>query len=130
MAQHQQPWASGYCRLRCAWDGLQLHPCSASPQHDLTGIGHVLVGACRADQSTCYNESSPWYEATHHGLDSMMQRIISELTLMTKDTDADLNIATNTRWACGSHCGALAGACAEARAQQASEQRCIAAVVA
>lgn len=76
---------------------LQLHPCSASPQHDLTGIGHVRVGACRADQSTCYNESSPWYEATHHGLDSMMQRIISELTLMTKDTDADLNIATNTR---------------------------------
>lgn len=88
---------SGSCRRRCAWDGLQLHPCCASPQHDLTGVAHVRVGACRVDQSTCYNESSPWYEATHHGLDSMMQRIISELTLMTKDTNANLNIATNTR---------------------------------
>lgn len=57
----------------------------------------VCVHVRRADQSTCYDESSPWYEATHHGLDSMMQRIISELTLMTKDSDADLKIATNTR---------------------------------
>ncbi|GFR51631.1 hypothetical protein Agub_g13986 [Astrephomene gubernaculifera] len=43
----------------------------------------------RWDQSQCYTEGSPYYEVTHHGLDVMMRRTISEMSLLVQDADAD-----------------------------------------
>ncbi|GFR51586.1 hypothetical protein Agub_g14007 [Astrephomene gubernaculifera] len=43
----------------------------------------------RWDQSQCYKPDSPYYEVTHHGLDVMMRRIISEMGLLVQDADAD-----------------------------------------
>ncbi|GIL60940.1 hypothetical protein Vafri_15743 [Volvox africanus] len=45
----------------------------------------------RWDQSQCYTPDNPYYEMTHHGLDSMMRRVISELELLAADDDADAN---------------------------------------
>ncbi|GLC57759.1 hypothetical protein PLESTB_001261700 [Pleodorina starrii] len=43
----------------------------------------------RWDQSKCYTPDSPYYEVTHHGLDVMLRRIISEMTLLASDDDVD-----------------------------------------
>ncbi|GLI62827.1 hypothetical protein VaNZ11_005578, partial [Volvox africanus] len=43
----------------------------------------------RWDQSQCYTPDSPYYEVTHHGLDVMLRRIISEMELLAADDDAD-----------------------------------------
>ncbi|GLI66740.1 hypothetical protein VaNZ11_010687 [Volvox africanus] len=45
----------------------------------------------RWDQSQCYTPDSPYYEMTHHGLDAMMRRVISELELLVADDDAGAN---------------------------------------
>ncbi|KAG2429714.1 hypothetical protein HYH02_013971 [Chlamydomonas schloesseri] len=41
----------------------------------------------RWDASKCYAPGSPYYEITHHGLDPMMRRIISEMQLLAADDD-------------------------------------------
>ncbi|GIL69029.1 hypothetical protein Vretifemale_13, partial [Volvox reticuliferus] len=43
----------------------------------------------RWDQSKCYTPDSPYYEVTHHGLDVMLRRIISEMQLLAADDDND-----------------------------------------
>lgn len=37
----------------------------------------------RSDQSTCLDSSSPYYQATRHGLDVMVGRLAAEATLMS-----------------------------------------------
>ena len=51
----------------------------------------------RWDQSKCYTPDSPYYEITHHGLDPMMRRIISEMQLLTADDD-DVIAYNGTRY--------------------------------
>ncbi|GIL48962.1 hypothetical protein Vafri_5459 [Volvox africanus] len=43
----------------------------------------------RWDQSQCYTPDNPYYEVTHHGLDAMLRRIISEMELLAADDDTD-----------------------------------------
>ncbi|GLI62746.1 hypothetical protein VaNZ11_005485, partial [Volvox africanus] len=43
----------------------------------------------RWDQSQCYTPDSPYYAVTHHGLDVMLRRVLSEMTLLAKDDDVD-----------------------------------------
>ncbi|EFJ45814.1 hypothetical protein VOLCADRAFT_93917 [Volvox carteri f. nagariensis] len=51
----------------------------------------------RWDQSKCYTPDSPYYEVTHHGLDVMLRRIISEMTLLASDDDLD-TVYNSTRY--------------------------------
>mmetsp|Transcript_27632 Transcript_27632/g.60501 ORF Transcript_27632/g.60501 Transcript_27632/m.60501 type:complete len:2143 (+) Transcript_27632:192-6620(+) len=44
----------------------------------------------RWDKSTCFDQSSEYYEVTHNGLDTMFRRVVSELTLMTQDNNTDI----------------------------------------
>ncbi|EFJ45816.1 hypothetical protein VOLCADRAFT_93924 [Volvox carteri f. nagariensis] len=54
----------------------------------------------RWDQSKCYTPDSPYYQLTHHGLDSMMRRVVSELELLVADDDADA-VYNGTRYMVG-----------------------------
>ena len=45
----------------------------------------------RKDPATCLSPGHPYYEATHNGLDSMLRRVINELTLLSKGSDEDAN---------------------------------------
>ena len=44
----------------------------------------------RNDQSACFQEGSEYYEVTHNGLDVMVRRMISEMTLLSQDADEDV----------------------------------------
>mmetsp|Transcript_19977 Transcript_19977/g.43523 ORF Transcript_19977/g.43523 Transcript_19977/m.43523 type:complete len:1516 (-) Transcript_19977:1907-6454(-) len=54
-------------------------------------------GCTRFDQSKCYKEDSRWHEVTHNGIDVMMRRIISEMSLLALDNVTDV-VYTSPRY--------------------------------
>lgn len=44
----------------------------------------------RSDQSTCLDKSSPFYQVTRHGLDSIVLRLTEEAKVMTRSNMAVL----------------------------------------
>ncbi|KAG2432252.1 hypothetical protein HXX76_009170 [Chlamydomonas incerta] len=51
----------------------------------------------RYNQTLCAKPTSPWYEVTHHGLDAMVRRMITEMELLLSDADEDVRY-NGTRW--------------------------------
>ncbi|KAG2446966.1 hypothetical protein HYH02_008120 [Chlamydomonas schloesseri] len=51
----------------------------------------------RYNQTLCAKPTSPWYEVTHHGLDTMVRRMITEMELLLSDSDEDVRY-NGTRW--------------------------------
>ncbi|PNW76743.1 hypothetical protein CHLRE_11g469500v5 [Chlamydomonas reinhardtii] len=51
----------------------------------------------RYNQTLCAKPGSPWYEVTHHGLDAMVRRMITEMELLLSDSDEDVRY-NGTRW--------------------------------
>uniref|UniRef100_A0A7R9VSG4 PAS domain-containing protein n=1 Tax=Chlamydomonas euryale TaxID=1486919 RepID=A0A7R9VSG4_9CHLO len=56
----------------------------------LADVFFETVKCLRTDLSTCYDEASEWYEATHHGLDTMMRRVLDEAYLLLRDNNTVL----------------------------------------
>ncbi|KAG2445381.1 hypothetical protein HXX76_000003 [Chlamydomonas incerta] len=46
-------------------------------------------GCLRYDASTCFQPGDQYYDVTHNGLDTLVRRMMSEMRLLTQDTDAD-----------------------------------------
>ncbi|KAG2497903.1 hypothetical protein HYH03_004168 [Edaphochlamys debaryana] len=44
----------------------------------------------RFDQSACFKPGDEYYEVTHHGLDVMVRRMLTEMTLLSQDDDKDV----------------------------------------
>ena len=59
-------------------------------------------GCLRTDADNCAPQSSPWYAVTHGGIDPMMQRLVEEATLLTRDNASTIAPdASNTRCVIG-----------------------------
>ena len=85
---------------------LFTQPTTAAPflLKAFADIFFKATNCMRADQSTCQGPGSPWHEATYHGLDAMMQRIISEMRLLTMDAFPAL-VYTNPHYNAMFHIG-------------------------
>ncbi|KAG2429691.1 hypothetical protein HYH02_013949 [Chlamydomonas schloesseri] len=71
--------------------GIFLHPVPASTFESASfAYNFFREEKCfRWDPSKCYSPESPYYELTHHGLDPMVRRIITEMQLLVADDDSD-----------------------------------------
>ncbi|GAX73197.1 hypothetical protein CEUSTIGMA_g650.t1 [Chlamydomonas eustigma] len=75
----------------------QPSPASTFVSASFSDLFFVDNECFRFNQSSCYTVNSTWYEATHHGLNSMMIRVLDELTLLTQDANPNITY-TNPRF--------------------------------